>query len=263
MQKQNHGNRCEYIVHYAGFPPKNNGDWDDPAWKNTPHLEVNCFRPESSEHRPTTKAKLLYNLKELKCLFHVQDQYVRCIHTECQDPVYQDSCVEFFVQPKPDYGYFNFEFNCGGTLLASYITDPTRVGTDLREYTPLIRKEVEQINIYHSLPRKVFPEIQRKVNWQIEFSIPFSLFEKYIGPLPDIQGKTWRANFYKCGDHTSHPHWASWSPVTELNFHLPECFGNIYFQTISRPENADNEPDTSITDFSSQPVNGKPANLKN
>jgi hypothetical protein len=235
MQKENPEKRCEYIVHHTTVPQGNKGDWNGPAWENVPHLELNCFRPEGSGHRPMAKAKLLYDSKQLKCIFQVQDQYVRCIHTEFQGPVYQDSCVEFFVQPKPDYGYFNFEFNCGGTLLASYITDPTRIGTDLKEYAPLTRNEVEQIDIYHSLPRKVFPEIQQKVTWQIEVSIPFLLFEKYIGPLPDIQGNTWRANFYKCGDQTSHPHWASWSPVTELNFHLPVCFGNICFQTTSRP----------------------------
>ncbi len=238
MQKESREKCCEYVVHHSSVLPENKCDWDDKTWENMPHLELNCFRPESSGHRPITKAKLLYDSKLLKGIFQVQDQYVRCIHTEFQKPVYQDSCVEFFVQPKPDYGYFNFEFNCGGTLLASYITDPTRIGTDLKEYTPLTRKEVEQMNIYHSLPRKVFPEIQQKITWHLEFSIPFLLFEKYIGTLPDIRGNTWKANFYKCGDQTSHPHWASWSPVTELNFHLPACFGNICFQTISRPGKA-------------------------
>ncbi|MEW6117215.1 MAG: carbohydrate-binding family 9-like protein, partial [Nitrospirota bacterium] len=42
--------------------------------------------------------------------------------------------------------------------------------------------------------------------------------------------REWRANFYKCGDATSHPHWASWAPVEALNFHLPHCFGTICFE---------------------------------
>ena len=36
--------------------------------------------------------------------------------------------------------------------------------------------------------------------------------------------------FFKCGDKTSHPHWASWNPVDELNFHLPRCFSEIIFE---------------------------------
>jgi hypothetical protein len=220
----------EYTVHTAGQLSETSGHWTGPVWGEIPYIELTSFRPESSEHRPRTRAKLLYHSDKLKGIFQVHDQYVSCAHSAFQSPVYKDSCVEFFVQPKPDHGYFNFEFNCGGALLASYIVDPTRIGTTFKEYTLLTQKDVEQINIYHSLPQKVFPEIQQKITWYIEFSIPFALFEKYTGPFSAIQGSTWKANFYKCGDETSHPHWAAWSPVTELNFHLPACFGNITFQ---------------------------------
>jgi hypothetical protein len=48
-------------------------------------------------------------------------------------------------------------------------------------------------------------------------------------PFTIEKGNLWRANFYKCGDDTSHPHWAAWSPVDELNFHLPRCFGRLGF----------------------------------
>ena len=54
--------------------------------------------------------------------------------------------------------------------------------------------------------------------------------EPYIGTIGDVRGQTWRGNFYKCGDHTSHPHWASWSPIGEqLDFHQPEFFGELRF----------------------------------
>jgi hypothetical protein len=53
------------------------------------------------------------------------------------------------------------------------------------------------------------------------------VLEKYAGKLGKIAGQTWRGNFYKCGNETSHPHWGAWSPVTELNFHLPASFGTI------------------------------------
>ena len=39
----------------------------------------------------------------------------------------------------------------------------------------------------------------------------------------------WKANFYKCGDETLHPHFGCWNPVVaeEPNFHLPEFFGTL------------------------------------
>jgi len=75
----------------------------------------------------------------------------------------------------------------------------------------------------------VEPEIQSPIEWMLEFHIPIKLLEKHAGPVGDPAGQTWRANFYKCGDRTSHPHWASWSNVDELNFHLPRCFGALIF----------------------------------
>lgn len=66
--------------------------------------------------------------------------------------------------------------------------------------------------------------------WTLEFSVPFAVLEKYIGVLEPIKGQTWRANFYKCGNETSHPHWISWMPLSARNFHNPESFGNLVFE---------------------------------
>ena len=109
----------------APRPPLAAG-WDDPAWVDRPLLDIARFRPESSDHRPRTRARLAYDEKGIGGVFHVQDRYVRSVHTHFGEPVYRDSCVEIFLQPKPDKGYLNFEMNAGGTLLASHITDHRR-----------------------------------------------------------------------------------------------------------------------------------------
>ena len=79
------------------------------------------------------------------------------------------------------------------------------------------------------MPAVVDPEITAKKTWQLVFRIPFALLAQYSGSLSIEKGAVWRANFYKCGDETSHPHWASWRPVDALNFHLPRCFGYLQF----------------------------------
>ena len=38
-----------------------------------------------------------------------------------------------------------------------------------------------------------------------------------IALVADANHGAWRANFYKCGDDTSHPHWAAWSPLKKVN----------------------------------------------
>ena len=209
--------------------PELRGLWDGPAWGETPFLDIDCFRPESTSHRPLVRCKLLHADSQLYGLFCVRDRYVRCIRTRFQSPVYEDSCVELFVQPKPDKGYFNFEFNCGGALLASYVTDPTRINGLVAGATPLSAEEGRQVAVYHSLPSIVEPEMVDEVTWSLEFAIPFALLTGYVGNLGKVEGQEWRGNLYKCGNRTSHPHWASWSPLSDRNFHAPWDFGALRF----------------------------------
>jgi hypothetical protein len=219
----------KYSILLTRKPPEMDRLWSGRAWKNIPALKVSCYRQESSAHQPETQCKLLYDRNCLYGIFRVKDRYVRCVHDRFQSEVYKDSCVEFFVQPKNTGGYFNFEFNCGGTLLASYITDPTRIAGRVREFIPLTPEDDLQIKRYSNLPRIVEPEITRSIVWFLGFSIPFAILGKYAGALAKVSGQVWRANFYKCGNETTMPHWVSWSPLNELNFHLPADFGEIEF----------------------------------
>jgi len=220
----------DYIVRTAFLRPELRGIWNSPAWDQADTLELARFRPEGSDHKPKTSVRLLHDQAGIFGIFEAQDQYILCRQTGYMAPVHKDSCVEFFVKPKQDKGYFNFEFNCGGALFCSYILDPVRTAKGFRDYVKLPEEDGKQVLIYHSLPDIVEPEITEPVTWFLEFFIPFSLLEKYVGSIGNIAGQSWHANFYKCGDETSHPHWASWTPLPEKNFHLPECFGTLSFE---------------------------------
>ena len=219
----------KYIITFTKQPPDIDSTWKSDAWKNVPALQVSCFRNESSQHQPQTQCKLLYDCDNIYGIFQVNDRYVRCVHTEFQSEVYKDSCVEFFIQPEGTDAYFNFEFNCGGAMLASYITDPTRIAGSVREFIPLTPEDNREIKRYTSLPLTIEPEITSPLTWFLGFSIPFAVLRRYTAIPAETGDHFWRANFYKCGNETSRPHWGSWSPVHELNFHLPADFGEIRF----------------------------------
>jgi hypothetical protein len=219
-----------YRVRRAAESPSFTGNWSQGVWAEAEPLRVDCFHPAGSEHRPVTEARLLFDAAHLYVFFRVQDRYVRAVADGFQGRVWTDSCVEAFLQPREDKGYFNFEMNCGGTLLLSYIKDPRRTPEGFADFTPVSAEQTEGMHVYHSLPSRVDPEIEEPVEWRLEYGIPLSLFEAYIGERPSPAGERWRGNFYKCGDETSHPHWASWSPIgEELNFHCPEHFGLLEF----------------------------------
>jgi hypothetical protein len=218
-----------YIIHKASGAVNLNSNWEDPCWFGAEMAGLKHFRPEGSDHRPQTFVRLLHDGRGIHGIFRVHDRYVRCVRTEYHSEVWKDSCVEFFAEPRSGRGYFNFEFNCGGAFLCSYVVDPTPAPGGFRQFTKLPAEIGRQIQTRPSLPRIVDPETSETVTWTLQFLIPLTLFEKYLGPLGDLSGQIWRGNFYKCADDTSHPHWGSWLAVDELNFHLPRCFGDLYF----------------------------------
>ncbi len=228
LKNENGSDKRVYTIERAQLVPQLKGDWGSAAWQQAGIIEVNNFHHNdpSSGHRPKVRAKALYDDNGLYIIFDVEDQYVRSVAREYQDPVYQDSCVEFFVKPDTSMGYFNFEMNCSGVLLAQY----TVMLNDKRVITPVPSAFVEGMRVYHSMPDIVETEITEPTNWRVEYFLPFSVLENFSGKVDDVAGKTWTANFYKCADKTSKPHWASWSPISEeLNFHRPDYFGIVKF----------------------------------
>jgi hypothetical protein len=211
-------------------PSTFSADWDAPFWSHAETLEIAHFRPESSDHRPRTLARLLYDSRGLHGIYQVHDRYVRCTRTAYGSEVWKDSCVEFFVQPSPDKGYFNFEFNCGGAFLCSHILDPERVPGGFKAFAKVPPALGQTVRVRSSLPPRVEPEFAEPLVWTLRFFLPFTLFEHYLGPLGSPSGQVWRGNFFKCAEENSHPHWASWSPVDQFNFHRPNCFGALQFR---------------------------------
>lgn len=219
-----------YTVRKARTQPELKGYWDGPAWRNIETVEIDNFHPRSSTHRPRAQAKMLYDQKGVYVIYRVEDRYVRSIHTKFNEMVALYSCVEFFVMPKDGKGFFNFEFSAGGVLLCFYTYEWKEDGGP-NKYHALTDEQCGMVKVYHSMPIVVDPAIDEPREWVLEFLIPFSLLEKYVGPLSDVAGQTWRGNFYKCVHaDDAHPHWAAWAPVEILNFHQPRCFGSLQFE---------------------------------
>ncbi len=205
--------------------------WENPQWAAAHTLQIAHFPWEDSGHHPRTQARLLYDDHHLAAAFRVEDRYVRAVARKFQDSVCTDSCVEFFVAPAPgSAAYFNFEVNCGGTMLVYRCPSPEERQAG-KERVEMTGEDGAAIRMAHSLPKIVDPEIAEPTTWTIEYHIPFALFAKYFGLCPPQAGARWRANFYKCADHTSHPHWGSWAPVDtpRPNFHVPSSFQPIIF----------------------------------
>lgn len=225
----------DYTVSKRLSSPPARAAWDGEYWRDVPSLRVDQFHPRSSDHRPVVEAKLAHSADAMHVFFRVKDRYVRAVAEKLNDMVCRDSCVELFIQAPGRREYINFEVNCGGTMLASFVEDPTRpdMHSPMRKFVRVTPRQASLVNIEASLPKIVEPELTEPTEWAVRYTVPLALFEEFYGPLGDFSGQTWRANLFKCGDQTSHPHWASFAPVGEpLNFHKPECFVPLHFEKL-------------------------------
>jgi hypothetical protein len=204
--------------------------WETPGWEAIPPLDVAHFHARSSDHRPRVQARLAHDGRELYAWFRVDDRFVRCVHTDYESDTYKDSCVELFVQPEGRKGYFALEVNCGGAFSLRYIEDPTRTPNRFAKWTAVSPGHASRIRVAHSMPALVEPEREGPVTWWVTVAWPTDTMEPYCGAIGDLSAQQWRGNTFKCGDETSHPHWASWWPIGEaLNFHQPSYFGPLAF----------------------------------
>jgi hypothetical protein len=165
---------------------------------------------------------MAYDTSNLYVIFLVHDRYVRCLTTQVNGPVWQDAAVEFLFATdtaRPDR-YFNLEINCGGTPLLGY--------ADAR----LTMADIRSIEIAHSMPAVVDPEVAGPVDWTIEYRIPLARLAKYGNMTWPAPGVTWRGNFCKIAENNSNPHHMTWSPIADPKptFHMPQYFGRLAFE---------------------------------
>ncbi len=190
---------------------------------------VEHYFAKGSDHRPRTTVQVCHDRSVIHARFAVEDRFVRAVSKGYHHRIWCDSCVEFFIQPLPDRGYFNFEFSANEQFLVSYITDPERVPGGFKAFVKIPWELAKEVRVKSSLGGGLIePEIKEQVSWTLEAAIPVALLEHYVGPLHPLSGQIWRGNFFKCGDETSHPHWGAWSPVkNEVSFHQPAYFGEL------------------------------------
>jgi hypothetical protein len=146
---------------------------------------------------------------------------VSAVYKQPNEPVYKDSCVEFFVAFDEGKGYYSFDFNCAGTCMLSYGASRTN-----RELLP--ETAIRRIRHQTSLSM-VDSNGEYSIGWDITLMIPLEVFCNHS--ITSLKGKQCRVNFYKCGDDLPEPHFLTWSNIKwpEANFHLPEFFGKMKF----------------------------------
>ena len=179
------------------------------------HAPWNAF-----PYKPQASFAMAYGDSSVYLKFFVEEKHVRAVYSEPNQPVYKDSCVEFFVSFGDEPEYYNFEFNCAGTCLLSF-------GEQRNNRKMTTADLIKSIAFQSSI--KPTTKKDANIGWELTLVIPFAAFQYH--KFSSMKGKKCRANFYKCGDDLPEPHFLAWNMINteEPDFHRPEFFGTLEF----------------------------------
>jgi hypothetical protein len=185
-------------------------------------LHIDTINWKGYIYKPDVELSIAYSDKEIFLKYYITENYFKAEKTDTNQMVCEDSCVEFFVSPEDDGIYYNMEFNGIGTCLLG--TGKDRASSNRAK--PEIISKIRRLSSAGSRPIK---EKTGKFAWSITIAIPFEVF--FHHEIADLKGKIFRANFYKCGDKLTVPHYVTWNPVQTENpdYHQPQHFGLLKF----------------------------------
>src|ERR1035437_6446117 len=122
-------------------------------------------------YRPITQFNIARSKDSIFIKFSVRGSMLRAIFSNDQDPVHEDSCVEFFCMPLGADRYTNFEFNCIGTCAATI-----RKGRN-DDVVPFNVDQLKTIKRFPTLGRRAFNEMEGSFEWELTVKIPFILMQ--------------------------------------------------------------------------------------
>ncbi|HTE23953.1 carbohydrate-binding family 9-like protein [Flavitalea sp.] len=181
--------------------------------------EINNLPWPSYPCKPSASFTIAYGPDCIFLKYFITEKQIRAVNDEPNSPVWQDTCVEFFVSFNDGKQYYNFEINCIGTILAAY-------GPDLEHRDFLPEKTIATVKTYTIIDKLSEPPV---IHWDLIAVIPFTAFVH--DNINSLQGVSARANFYKCGDKLKDPHYLAWNDIkaAKPDFHLPAFFGTLHF----------------------------------
>ena len=167
---------------------------------------------------PRASFALAYGNEDIYLKYYVTEHTLKAEYSKFNDPVFKDSCVEFFIAFNGDEKYYNLEFNCTGTSRVQYGQHKTG-----RTFLPasLLKTIKHQTRVKTSA--------EGNIDWELTLCIPKKVFKYHPALL--LEKSKARVNFYKCGDGLPQPHFLCWNKIEaqKPEFHLSRFFKEIIF----------------------------------
>ncbi len=206
-------------------PPKIDGVLGDPVW-NSAHTTRAFVETRNGDVAPIqASAKLLWDERYLYVGVDVNDKLLRASHTERDDHLWEQDCVELMIDP--DGGgksYFEIQVSPRGVVFDTRY-DARRIPRPFghTDWDSKIRVGVS--------PRGNLDDKEADTGYTVEMAIPWQAFSLDGKPFaPPAIGDEWRANLYVMDLIEGRQQAAAWSPLGIGDFHVPHRFGILAFE---------------------------------
>lgn len=188
-------------------------------WDELPSLTIDEYPWYVEGLKQDTSVKIAIANDEIHIWAKAQDKHIRAKSQNLNDPVYIDSCFEFFVTPWGEKSgkYLNMEVSCKGVLYMAY-----QDGKGGKVH--ITEQQAQLVSIQSTL--EGVENVQEVEDWELKIILPIAVLEELSGEK--IEKDLWYGNFYRCGGEID-DQYAAWNSLEfeKPNYHLPMQFGKL------------------------------------
>ncbi len=206
-----------------------NGKLDHPLWQQAVAVELmDAISGKTGRYR--TRVRLLYSSRYLYVGFECDDDYVWGTIQERNGPIWEEECVEVFLNPaNVPHQYYEINLSPKNTLFdADVLNGRTAEQPDnpFQSFPDLDLKDIKTATHINGIPDSP----GQASGWTAAFAIP--LTELWGAPnIPPQSGDVWRVNFYRIDSSSKGNYeYYAWSTPGIAAFHRPWQFGYLKFE---------------------------------
>ncbi len=218
-----------YICKRATRPLVLTGKLDDPLWQLAPVTHL-YDALTGAPGRFATTVHALYDDAYLYIAFACEDDYVWGTITAHDGPIFQEECVEVFVNPaSAAHQYYEINVSPRNVVFDACILNARTPAHPYASFLGLKEWHAEGLRTVAHVEGNLNQPGEAK-SWSAEFAIPFRalLGAPHLPPQP---GDEWRINFYRIDTpHNAKSELYAWSTTEQPTFHLPWRFGWLRFE---------------------------------
>lgn len=234
----------QYEVRKTSKPPRIDGKIRPSEWRKSSWTENFADITGKTELIPSqrTRCRMLWDDEYLYIAAKMEERDLWATLKERDAIIFHDNDFEIFIDPNNDTEqYFEIEVNAFGTIMDLLMSKPYRKGGTY--------------DIHWNGGMKSAVMVKGTLNdnrdkdryWTLEMAIPFKGLERPGRISQPKSGATWRINFSRVqwtlepngtgyqkkkepdGRNLPEDNWV-WSPIGEVNMHIPENWGFLIFK---------------------------------